>query len=69
MLRTYQFRVYPSKKIEKKLGVPLIETYRGGTVGGGGARVTSEGLRLVETFSKLNEEFNKVLAKTDSVNL
>ncbi len=42
---------------------------RGGTVGGGGARVTEEGLRLVETFSKLNDEFNAVLRKTDSIRL
>ncbi|TFG33234.1 LysR family transcriptional regulator [Candidatus Thorarchaeota archaeon] len=66
---SYRYAWGVIKKIEKKLGVRLVETYKGGTVGGGGARVTEEGLRLVEIFSKLNDEFNKVLKKTDSISL
>lgn len=66
---SYRYAWGVIKKIEKKLEVRLVETYKGGTVGGGGARVTAEGLQLVETFSKLNEEFNKILKKQDSVSL
>jgi len=66
---SYRYAWGVIKKIEKKLGIQLVETYKGGTVGGGGARVTEAGLRLVETFSKLNDEFNAVLRKTDSIRL
>jgi molybdate transport system regulatory protein len=66
---SYRYAWGVIKKIEKKLGIRLVETYKGGTVGGGGARVTEDGLRLVETFSKLNDEFNEVLGKTDSISL
>lgn len=66
---SYRYAWGVIKKIEKKLGIQLVETYKGGTVGGGGARVTAEGLHLVEIFSKLNDEFNAVLGKTDSISL
>jgi len=58
---SYRYTWGVIKKIEKKLGVQLVETYKGGTVGGGGAKVTEYGLQLIKTFSTLNSEFEKVL--------
>ena len=66
---SYRYAWGVIKKIEQALGLRLVETFKGGTVGGGGARVTEEGLHLVETFSKLNDELSKVLTKTDTISL
>jgi molybdate transport system regulatory protein len=52
------------KKIEKKLDTKLLETYKGGTVGGGGARVTEEGLTLMEMFENLSEAFTTIAEST-----
>ncbi len=61
---SYRYAWGVIKKIEKKLGIQLVETYKGGTVGGGGAKVTEYGLQLIKTFSKLNSEFEEVLEIT-----
>lgn len=58
---SYRYAWGVIKKIEKKLGVRVVETFKGGTVGGGGAKVTEYGLQLIETFSRLNSEFEEVL--------
>ena len=54
---SYRYAWGVVRKIEKKLGVKLLETFKGGTVGGGGARVTENGLALMKMFSKLNRMF------------
>ncbi|MCK4568386.1 MAG: LysR family transcriptional regulator [Candidatus Thorarchaeota archaeon] len=61
---SYRYAWGVIKKIEKKLGIQLVETYKGGTVGGGGAKVTEYGLQLIKAFSKLNSEFEEVLKIT-----
>jgi molybdate transport system regulatory protein len=66
---SYRYAWGVIKKIEKKLGVRLVETYKGGNVGGGGAKVTEAGLHLVETFSKLNAELTRVLGDSSSIKL
>jgi molybdate transport system regulatory protein len=45
------------KKAEKRLGKPLIRTYRGGRSGGGGAELTSEGERLIREYRRVMEVF------------
>ena len=52
------------KKIEKKLGTKLLETYKGGTIGGGGAKVTESGLALMEMYAKLSEAFTEIAEST-----
>ena len=58
---SYRYAWGVVRKIEKKLGVKLLETYKGGTVGGGGARVTENGLALMNMFAKLNEAFSSIV--------
>jgi molybdate transport system regulatory protein len=59
---SYRYAWGVVRKIEKKLNVKLLETYKGGTVGGGGARVTEYGLALMKMFAKLNDAFMDVVA-------
>ncbi len=66
---SYRYAWGVIKKIEKKIGVSLVETYKGGNVGGGGAKVTEAGLHLVETFSRLNAELTEVLGNSSSLKL
>ena len=62
---SYRYAWGVIKKIEKKLGIRVVETFKGGTVGGGGAKVTEYGLQLIKAFSKLNSEFDEVLKITN----
>ena len=66
---SYRYAWGVIKKMEKKLGVKVVETYKGGTVGGGGARVTEYGLKLINAFSSLNSEFEEVLKSADTSDL
>ncbi len=66
---SYRYAWGVIRKIEKKLGTRLIETYKGGKVGGGGARVTDEGLKFIKAYSELREAFESVLRKTGSLSL
>lgn len=53
------------KRIEKTLGEPIIETYRGGRAGGGGAKLTKLGKELLEEYKSLEERLNKVLSNVN----
>lgn len=50
------------KKIEKKLGFPILDKTRGGK-DGGGSTLTSEGKKLVKSFDKFHAEFDCVIQK------
>jgi molybdate transport system regulatory protein len=49
------------QKIEKTLGEPIIETYRGGKSGGGGARLTQLGKSLLEEYRRVEGYLGEVL--------
>jgi len=49
------------QKIEKTLGDPVIETYRGGKSGGGGARLTKLGKSLLEEYRRVEGYLGEVL--------
>ena len=66
---SYRYAWGVIKKIEKKLGTRLIETYKGGKIGGGGARVTEQGLEFIKAYSELHEAFEGIMRKTGSLNL
>ncbi|MHA2221644.1 MAG: winged helix-turn-helix domain-containing protein [Candidatus Thorarchaeota archaeon] len=66
---SYRYAWGVIKKIEKELGVTLVDTFKGGTEGGGGARVTDYGLELMELYSSVNDAFNNVLEASDQLNL
>ena len=50
------------KRIEKTLGEPIIETYRGGRAGGGGAKLTKLGKELLEEYKRVEDHLNKALS-------
>ncbi|MCW4020223.1 MAG: LysR family transcriptional regulator [Candidatus Bathyarchaeota archaeon] len=47
------------KKIEKRIGKPLLKTRKGGRIGGGGAELTETGRELIKAFSKLRSVFDQ----------
>lgn len=49
------------ERLERELGVRVLEARRGGE-GGGGAKLTEEGLRLLTKYLKLEEKAEKLLA-------
>ncbi|MEM0006851.1 MAG: LysR family transcriptional regulator [Candidatus Bathyarchaeia archaeon] len=51
------------KRVEKTLEKPIIETYRGGREGGGGAKLTSFGKELLEEYRRVENLLDKVLAE------
>ena len=52
-------------KIEKKLGTKLLDRYKGGTEGGGGAKVTEFGLHLMSLYKGIDETFVGVVKDTE----
>jgi molybdate transport repressor ModE-like protein len=52
------------KQIEDTLGEPIIITHRGGKVGGGGAKLTQAGKKLLETYLKLQSDVNQLFSDT-----
>jgi molybdate transport system regulatory protein len=51
------------QKIEKALGETIVETYKGGKTGGGGARLTKMGENLLSEYRQLEGYLNQVLAE------
>jgi molybdate transport system regulatory protein len=51
------------QKIEKAIGEPIVETYKGGKTGGGGAKLTDLGKNLVEEYRQLETYLSDVLAE------
>ena len=47
------------KKIEKRIGEPLLETHKGGKLGGGGAQLTETGRALIKEFLRLRSSFEQ----------
>jgi len=66
---SYRYAWGAIRKIEHKLGISLIETFKGGKTGGGGARVTEQGLKLIDAYTKLHRAFEDVLNKRASLSL
>jgi molybdate transport repressor ModE-like protein len=62
---SYRYAWGVIRKIEKKLGTKLLDSYKGGTVGGGGARVTEFGISLMKLFTKVNETFARVIESSE----
>ncbi|TFF83653.1 LysR family transcriptional regulator [Candidatus Thorarchaeota archaeon] len=58
---SYRYAWGVVRKIEKKLGVKVVETHKGGSSGGGGARVTEHGLELMNTYARVTKAFEEAL--------
>lgn len=50
--------------IESSLGKPVVETYRGGKKGGGGARLTNAGRRILAEFRRVEGRLAGALEET-----
>jgi molybdate transport system regulatory protein len=50
------------QKIEKTLDEPILETFKGGKFGGGGARLTKRGESLLDNYEHLERYLNEVLS-------
>jgi molybdate transport system regulatory protein len=50
------------QRIRKALGEPVVETYRGGKSGGGGAKLTELGKKLLKEYKRLEIYLDKVLS-------
>jgi len=53
------------RKVEKALGEPIVETYRGGKCGGGGARLTSLGESLLAEYRRVERYLGEALGDVD----
>ncbi len=47
------------KEIEKRMGKPLLNTYKGGRFGGGGAELTKTGRELIKAFTNFKSAFEQ----------
>jgi molybdate transport system regulatory protein len=51
------------QNMEKALEEPVLETFRGGKSGGGGARLTECGQSLLDEYERLENYLNEILTK------
>jgi len=50
------------QKIQKAIEAPIVETYKGGKAGGGGAKLTALGQSLLEEYQRVEGYMREVLA-------
>lgn len=50
------------QKIQKAVEAPIVETYKGGKAGGGGAKLTALGQSLIEEYQHVKGYMSEVLA-------
>lgn len=62
---SYRYAWGVVRKIEKTLGVKILETFKGGTEGGGGARITDFGLKLMDLFARVQTRFEEASEDED----
>ncbi len=53
--------------IQQTLEQPIVETYKGGKTGGGGAKLTGLGRNLLEEYKQAESYFGKVLSNSGSL--
>jgi molybdate transport system regulatory protein len=53
------------QKIERAIGEPVIETYRGGKAGGGGAKLTELGKSLLTEYRRVEGYVGEILSDTE----
>lgn len=53
------------QQIEKAVGEPVVNTYRGGKSGGGGAELTERGNNLLREYERLESYLGKILYEED----
>jgi molybdate transport system regulatory protein len=53
------------QRINRTLGKPVADTFKGGKSGGGGARLTLTGKELLTEYRRIEEVLNKTLAELE----
>ena len=53
------------QKIQKAVEAPIVETFKGGKSGGGGAKLTPLGQSLIEEYERVQGYLSEVLADTE----
>ena len=53
------------QKIQKTIEAPIVETFKGGKSGGGGAKLTALGQSLLEQYLRLEDYLGEVLSDTE----
>lgn len=48
-------------KLEKRLGEPVVKTFKGGSKGGGGAILTKLGKELLNEYNRVEHQLNKIV--------
>ncbi len=51
------------QKIEKTIGEPIVDTYKGGKAGGGGAKLTATGKSLLAEYTRLESYLSEFLSE------
>lgn len=59
---SYRYAWGVIRKIEKALDAKLLDKYKGGKEGGGGAKVTEYGLSLMDLYSQVNNRFSEFIS-------
>ncbi len=59
---SYRYAWGVIRKIEAKLNAKLVQSYKGGHHGGGGATITDYGLSLMELYDHVNRQFSDFIA-------
>lgn len=54
------------QQIGKAVGRPVVNTFRGGKSGGGGANLTDEGKNLLTKYNRLEAQLGKILSQEGS---
>ncbi len=57
------------RRVEKELGVSIVETHRGGAVGGGETRITPAGLHLLQAFAAMEEAFRQTASRIELISV
>lgn len=53
------------RTVERRIGRPVLKTYKGGKLGGGGAELTEEGSLLLKKYLEVKEALMNVSEKLD----
>jgi len=53
------------QKIQKTVGEPIVETFKGGKAGGGGANLTMLGQTLLEEYLRVESFMSEILSDTE----
>ncbi len=59
---SYRYAWGVIRKIETTLDAKVIESYKGGKQGGGGATITEYGLSLMELYSQVKRSFSNFIS-------